>query len=104
MGARLILCVLMISLVCGFRASSFALDTKEEEITYPPKPKHIEVKEIVADFDSLTSSVKDLSGAVVGDIKKQGLKKSVETHEKFYGYIFVFGFLYLIWSITRDRK
>jgi hypothetical protein len=94
----------LIGLVCGFGTSAFAMDTKAEETTYPPKGKPTEIKDIVASFDSLTASVKDLAGAMVGDIKKQGLKKSVVTHQKFYSYIFVFGFLYLIWSRTRDRK
>ncbi len=104
MRARLLICVLLIALVCGFEASAFGMVTKEEEITYPPKQKPTEIKDIVASFDSLTASVKDLAEAVVGDIKKQGLKKSVVTHQKFYGTIFVFGFLYFIWSRTRDRN
>ncbi|MEI8045821.1 MAG: hypothetical protein WCI92_00475 [Bacteroidota bacterium] len=104
MRARLLLCGLLIALVCGCGASAFAMDTKGGEITYPPKGKPTEIKDIVASFDSLTASVKDLAGAMVGDIKKQGLINSVTTHQKFYASIFVYVFLYLIWSRTRDRK
>jgi hypothetical protein len=103
MRARLLLCMLLAGLACGFCTSALAMDLKEEEITYPPKQKSTEVKDIVANFDSLTSNVKDLGGAMVGDIKKQGLKKSVVTHQKYYGSIFVFGLLFIIWLKTRDR-
>lgn len=103
MRAWILLYVLPIGLVCGFGASALGMDTKQEEITYPQKQNPTEIKEIVANFDSLASNVKDLGGTMVGDIKKQGLKKSVVTHQKFYGSIFVFGLLFIIWLKTRDR-
>jgi len=87
--------------VCGVKNSAFSM-TIQEEITYPSKPPSTSLKDVSNAFDSLKESVKDLSGAVIGDIQKQGVKKSIHTHLKFYGSIFIFTVLSLIW--LRNRK
>jgi hypothetical protein len=74
----------------------------EDSFTYRSKPKTTELKDIKIAFHSLKASIKDLSGAVFNDIQKQGLKRSVQTHMKFYGSIFIFTVLTLIW--LRNRR
>jgi hypothetical protein len=97
----LVIGIIVIVSVCGIKGSAFCI-TPDEEITYPPKQPSTSLKDVSNAFDSLTASVKDLSHAVVGDIKKQGISKSVHSHIKFYGSISIFFFLWMVW--LRNRK
>ena len=98
----LIIGIIVIVSVCGMKDSVLSMTT-EEEITYPPKQPTTSIKDVSNAYDSLTASIKDLSGTITSDIKKQGVKKSVHTHIKFYGSIFIFGVLSLIWLRNRTK-
>ena len=102
MKTLIVICLITVLTICGVKDSVFSMNPPEE-ITYPPKPKLTEFKDVNNAFDSLKASVKDLAGAVVGDIKKQGINKSVHDHSKFYGSIFIFGVLTLIWLKNRTH-
>ena len=98
----LIIGIMVIFSVSGMKGSAFCI-TPENEITYPPKQTSTSIKDVSNAYDSLTASVKDLTGAITSDIKKQGVNKSVSTHIKFYGSIFIFGVLSLIWLRSRTK-
>jgi len=102
MRKLLVISIMVIVSVVGMKDSAFCM-TPEEEITYPPKQPSTSLKDVSNAFDSLKSSVKDLTGAITSDIKKQGVKKSVSTHVKFYGSIFIFCVLSLIWLRNRTK-
>jgi len=97
----LVISIIAIVSVVEMKGSAFCM-TPEEEISYPPK-QSTSLKDVSNAYDSLTASVKDLTGAITSDIKKQGVKKSVHTHIKFYGSIFIFGVLSLIWLKNRTK-
>ena len=100
MKTKMVIYLLVLVCLCAITSAGYSLNTTEE-ITYPPKPKPTEIKEIVNSVDSLKANVKDLSRAVTGDIRKHGMIESVKGHKKFYGAIFVFGILSLIWLKSR---
>ena len=102
MRKLLVISIMVIVSVVGMKDSAFCM-RPEEEITYPPKQPSTSLKDVSNAYDSLTASVKDLTGAITSDIKKQGVKKSVHTHIKFYGSIFIFGVLSLIWLRNRTK-
>lgn len=93
---------MVVLFTCGVGYSAFSMNP-EQEITYPPKPPSTSLRDVSDAFDSLTKSTKDLSHAVVGDIKKQGIIKSVHSHIKFYGSIFIFFFLWMFWFWNREH-
>ena len=98
----LVISIIAIVSVVEMKGSAFCM-TPEDEINYPPKQPSRSLKDVSNAYDSLTASVKDLTGAITYDIKKQGVKKSVHTHIKFYGSIFIFGVLSLIWLKNRTK-
>jgi hypothetical protein len=78
-------------------------DGGNEEITYPPRPKTTEIREIQENLDSLVWNVHDLGGAMVKDFKKNGLISSLYIHRKFYGAIFLYATLFFLWKRNRKR-
>jgi hypothetical protein len=74
-----------------------------EEILYPPKQKNTSLEDMKMSWDSLIWHATDLKNAVVTDIHERGLKESLTVHSKFYGSIFVFIILSIIWSRNRKR-
>jgi hypothetical protein len=74
-----------------------------EEITYPLKPKTTEISEIQESWDSLVWNVQDLGGAMAEDVKENGYVNSISTHRKYYGAIFLYLALFLLWKRNRRR-
>lgn len=76
----------------------------DEEISYPPKPPETTIKEMVDAGKGLAKETKELSKAMINGVKEDGgVIATVKKHKKFYGGIFVFGLLYLVWLKTRDK-
>lgn len=82
---------------------SIPIPPEDQEITYPPRQKPTEWREIQNNWDSLVWSIKDLGGTITTDIKQRGLRKSISTHKRFYFSIFLFGILTLIWLRNKSK-
>lgn len=79
------------------------VDGGNEEITYPPRVKTTEIHEIQENWDSLVWHVEDLGRAMNKDVKENGFVNSISTHRKFYGAIFLYTALFLLWKRNRRR-
>lgn len=61
------------------------------------------ISNISANFDTIKTVGTELASQISQGIEKNGIKKEVKTHQKFYYPIIFFGILYLIWLKTRDK-
>jgi hypothetical protein len=75
-----------------------------EEITYPPKPPQTTTKEMVNAGKGLVKESKELGLMIVQGGKDDGsIIATVKKHKKFYGSIFIFTVLTLIWLRNRSK-
>ena len=100
--AWLLLCVFTIVSFNTSAGSSIAVRSNEE-ISYPPKQPSVEIRDISRGLDTLEFEVKDLTEMIATDIRKRGVIRSVQAHQKFYGSILVFGLLTLLWLKNRNN-
>jgi len=76
----------------------------QDSISYPPKLPETTIKEMVEAGKGLAKETKELGQAMVTGVKEDGgVVATIRKHKKFYGGIFVFGVLTLIWLKTRDK-
>lgn len=76
----------------------------QDSTSYPPKPPETTIKEMVDAGKGLAKETKELGQALINGVKEDGgIISTVKKHKKFYGGIFVFGLLYLVWLRTRDK-
>lgn len=75
-----------------------------DSTSYPPKLPETTLKELVDAGKGLAKETKELGQAMINGVKDDGgIIATVKKHKKFYGGIFVFGLLYLVWLKTRDK-
>lgn len=61
------------------------------------------VATITANSDTIRIVSSELSNEISYGIEKNGIRKELKTHQRFYYPIIFFGILYLIWLKTRDK-
>lgn len=85
--------------------SSFGFSVNNQDtISYPSKQPETSLKEMVDAGKGLAKETKELGQAMINGVKEDGgIIATVKKHKKFYGGIFVFGLLYLVWLKTRDK-
>ena len=101
MRAFRVICLMVVVCLCltpdGF--SSEILDST----CYPPKLPETTLPEMVDAGKGLAKETKELGQAMINGVKDDGgIIAAFKKHKKFYGGIFVFGMLYLVWLKTRD--
>ena len=95
--------ILVVVSVCGLKDSAFSMTTVDT-ITYPPKPPETSMEDVVAAGESVVKESTELGNAMAQGVKDDGgIIATVKKHKKFYGGIFVFSVLTLIWLKTRDK-
>ena len=58
---------------------------------------------IAVNVDTIITNSTELATEISSGIEKNGIRKEVKTHERFYYPLIFFGILYLIWLQTRDK-
>jgi len=98
-----VILILIVVSVCGLNDSAFPVTT-EDSITYPPKPPETTVKEMVDAGKGLVKETTELGKAMVNGVKEDGgITATLKKHKKFYGSIFIFFVLYLLWLKNRSK-
>ena len=89
--------------LCLIPSSGFSVNN-QDTISYPPKPPETTLKEMGDAAKGLAKETTELGKAMVNGVKEEGgVIATAQRHKKFYGGIFVFGLLYLVWLKTRDK-
>ena len=89
--------------ICVFAASGLSVNI-QDTISYPPKPPETTTKNMVDAGKGLVSETKELGTAIIQGVKDDGgIITTVKKHKKFYGSIFIFGLLTLIWLKNRNH-
>jgi hypothetical protein len=97
-----VICLMVV--VCFCPTSAGFSSTIQDSISYPSKPPETTIKEMVDAGKGLAKETTELGKAMVNGVKEDGgVVATIRKHKKFYGGIFVFGLLTLIWLKTRDK-
>jgi len=89
--------------ICVLAASGLSVNN-QDTISYPPKPPETTTKEMVDAGKGLVRETKELGKAMLnGVIDDGGIINTLKKHKKFYGSIFIFGVLTLIWLKNRTH-
>lgn len=90
--------------VCLCLTSSGFSGEIQDSTSYPPKQPETSLKEMVDACKGLAKETKELGQAMIRGVKEDGgVVATIKRHKKFYGGIFVFGLLTMIWLKTRDK-
>jgi len=76
----------------------------QDSTSYPPKLPKTKISDIVNAANGLAKETTELGQAMITGVKEDGgVIATLKKHKKFYGGIFVFGILTIIWLKTRDK-
>ena len=96
-------CLLVLVCLFLFTISGFS-SPNQDTISYPKKLPETTIREMVDAGKGLVKETKELGQAMISGVKDDGgVVATVKRHQKFYGSIFIFGFLTFIWLKTRDK-
>jgi hypothetical protein len=95
--------VLLVIICSSSKCDSISSKPLDQNVTYPPRLKETTWADIETQFDSLKYECKSLGDAVVSDIKDRGLMGSIKYRKKFYGSLFLFSILVIIWLRNQKR-
>lgn len=98
--------VIVVILVCVTSgAVGDAVQTSDEEISYPPRQRSTTLNDIKNSYDSLAQSFKDFENTITSDIvKEHNIRRSLTVHRKFFGSLFVYGLLSLLYFRHKSKK
>ena len=103
MRTRLVICLMAEVCICVFVASGLSVNN-QDTISYPPKPPETTTMEMVNAGKGLVNETTELGTAIVKGVKDDGgIIATIKKHKKFYGSIFIFGLLTLIWLKNRNH-
>ena len=95
MKKMIFITMMLISSTAGFSS---------EEITFPPKPPETTTKEMVNAGKGLVRETKELGTAIVKGVKDDGgIIATLRKHKKFYGSIFIFFILSMLFLRNRSK-
>ena len=89
--------------LCAITCSGFSVNA-QDSISYPPRQKETTTKEMVDAGKGLIKETTELGKAMVNGVRDDGgISATIKHHKKFYGSIFIFGVLSLIWLKNRTK-
>jgi len=90
--------------VCLCLISAGFSDEIQDSLSYPPPPEKTSTRELVDAAEGLAKETKELEQAMIRGVEEDGgVVATIKKHKKFYGGIFIFGVLTLIWLRIRDK-